>query len=189
MTVTADRLLRALWKEDGLMRETLSLLSIERIALPWRRVNKTGTAWCLERRSIFGTLVAECYSLSVRPASTTTPANYRIVAKSAGFSSSEEGVGLDEAEVKAKADWTLNKRGWLVVDLPTLGPWEPMGSGGWARKTSLGDVAAWVKPQQEERRFKTYVILDEQEADFEGTPTKAMDVVDRNLEHFGFVLG
>lgn len=188
MSVTADRLLRALWKEDDLMRETLSLLSVERIALPWRRINKTGTVWCLERRSIFGTLVAECLMPSPTLDRQPVVACYRIVAKSPGFGAVDEGVGRDEAEVKAKVDVALNKRGWLVVDLPKLGSWEPLGAGGWARKTSIGDVAAWVKPQTEERRFKTYVILDEQEADFEGSPTKAMAVVDRNLEHLGFSL-
>lgn len=195
MTVTVERLLHALWKEDALMRETLSLLSVERIALPWRRTDKMGFVWSMERRSIFGSLVAECYMpvVSVKPGlKTHTPvaeARYRIVAKSAGFPMTEEGRGPDEAAVRALTDAALNKRGWLVVDLPRLGPWEPLGAGGWARKTSLGDVAAWVKPSPVERRFKTYVMLDEQEADFEGTPDKAMSVVDRNLEHLGFVLG
>jgi hypothetical protein len=188
MTVTAERLLRALWKEDGLMLETLSLLSIERIALPWRRTEVPAVGTVYERRSIFGTLVAD-----IRPVQMSPPApgclQFKIYAKTMGSSGLTAGIGLLPSELQLKADGVLSGRGWLVVNLPKLGPWESLSTGGWGRKTSLGDVAAWVKPQAEERRFKTYVILDEQEAEFEGTPAKAMDVVDRNLEHLGFNLG
>jgi hypothetical protein len=183
VSVTADRLLTALWKDESLLRETLSLLTPERIALPWRRGGNQDWQWAWERRSVAGFVVAEC-AKGVDPF-----ARWSVRVPSDKVGDVSQGVGKIEAEVKAEADASLHRRGWILVDLPTLGPWEPVSTGRWARKTAIGGTVAWIRPVLgEPRRFTMFVVLDETVTAFEGTEEKAKSIVDRNLEHFGFKL-
>lgn len=179
MSVSVERLLNALWKEPALLREALGVLCIERIAGPWRNVEE-GFAWTYERRSLSGVLVARC-----RLRSSTD--KVEVVVPSEAYQASVTLPGAPAAQ--AMADDVLNKADWLLLTLPTLGPWEEEGVN-WVRKTSLGHVAARVRlVSREARQFTLYVVVDEHEAPFEGTVDKAMSVLDRHLEHHGFVLG
>lgn len=179
MTVSAERLLSALWKEPTLLQETLSVLSVERIAFPWRVVEE-GFAWTYERRGPTGVLLARCRRRS-------TMDKVEVEVPSEAYSATVALPGAVPA--REMADEVLRKAEWLLVDLPALGPWEA-DLDRWVRRTSLGHVVARVTPWVgQARQFTLYVVLDEQETSFEGTPEKARSVLDRHLEHHGFVLG
>ena len=75
----------------------------------------------------------------------------------------------------------------MLVDLPLLHPWEESG-GRWVRCTGVGHVVAEVLPTEDPTMFDTFITIDEGRLPFEGTAQKAMSVVDRHLEHHGFVL-
>jgi hypothetical protein len=173
--VTPERLLRALWRDTDVLVGSLSLLSIERIATPWQKCNVMSPPdilWTAERRSLVGQVIARAGTVGGKPV-----ARLHLTRGSKQVPTSQK-----------DADRILREIGWLLVDLPKVGHWTPGRGGGSVRMTTADTIVAQVTPASDPRRYRLYMVLDEEAVDFEGTEEKARSVLDRKLEDAGFTL-
>lgn len=189
MSVSAERLLNALWKEPELLREALSFLSVERIALPW--VYSIPQRW--ERRSLCGTRVARCFTQG-HPSQRDTSmvvAEARCIGHKVSIVVPSDDTPRQNSllqRCREEVDQQLREAKWMLLDFPAVGPWVEDARGGWTRKDAAGGTVGRVRHGDAPWKFSLYVVLDEVESPFDGTLREARDTVDQQLEHHGFRL-
>ncbi len=179
MNPISKRLLDALWADKKALSEFLSLMVLERIAIPWRKYSGPNTTWKLECLSILGKPIARIGYLKTKDGKKSFVSETYLPEKPA-----QDLLNLEDMNA-----W-LKSLGWVLISLPKALPWESTNKGieEWVRKTELGEVIAHLT-KDSKSGFELWVpVLDSANKIETQSLKRAQMIADQQLKELLFPL-